>query len=414
MKRLANSLFLTSLFLSPSLLAGDAPRIIIDDKKWGNEKQSPKILDFSFDARVRYEFREEGNLDASHAGTVRLRPGLTFLPDGPFSVFVEGEFTSALLDDFQSGPSPDLEPFTPGNTPIFDPETAELNQAYAQYKKNGFQIRVGRQRYILDNSAFVGNLVWRQNEQTLDAATLSYTGDDYSISYAYANQVNRIFGSDANGLLRELEGDIHLLNGWKKFGDLKVGGYAYLIDFDEAPNNAFLNRASSNTFGGYVKYQGWHAEFAFQTDGDSSNLNRNESIYAHVYYGTTAGNFKLKAGLEHLEEDFYTPLSTVHLFNGFADNFIASRLGIADNPGINDLYVMAGTEVADVHLKGFAHYYTNDSVSQDFGWELDFVAHKQLSEGVHLITKLAYYNGGGGGANDDNIKQASVQLDYSF
>ena len=247
MKRLVYSACLSSVFLSSTLLAGEeAPRIIIDDKKWGNEQKSPKILDFSFDARVRYEFREEGNLDASHAGTVRLRPGLTLLPDGPFSIYAEGEFTTALVEDFLAG-SPDLEPYTPGNTPIFDPETNELNQAYAQYKKNGFQVRVGRQRYILDNSAFVGNLIWWQNEQTLDAATLSYTTDDYAVSYAYANQVNRIFGSDAKGLLKELEGDIHLLNGWKNFGDVKVGGYAYLIDFDEAPNNDFVNRASSNT-----------------------------------------------------------------------------------------------------------------------------------------------------------------------
>ena len=378
------------------------------------EKKSPQILDFSLDARVRYEFREAGNLDASHAGTVRLRPGLTFLPDGPFSIHVDGEFTYALLDDFQVGTpqSANFDPFEVNNTVIADPENEELNQAYAQWKKDGLTVKVGRQRYILDKAAFIGNVGWRQNEQTLDAASMAYKTDDFSVSYAYANRVNRIFGTDGTSVVQALEGDMHIFNGSAKVKDFTLGAYAYLLDLDDAPNNRFADRASSNTYGGYVKYKGLHAEFAIQEDSSNSDFGRGSSNYAHVYYNHQFDGLSLIGGVEYLDANFHTPLATVHAFNGYADRFIGTRLGLADSPGINDLYVGATTKVSDITLKAFAHYFTDDSISEDFGWEIDFVAVKPVFEGAKVLTKLAYYNGGA--TDDDEIKQASIQLDYSF
>jgi len=120
----------------------------------------------------------------------------------------------------------------------------------------------------------------------------------------------------------------------------------------------------------------------------------------------------VKAGLEYLDADFYTPLSTVHLFNGWADRFIGTRLGLADSPGINDFYIHAGTKVSDIHLKGFVHYFYDDSFSEDFGWEVDLVAIKPLNKNTKLISKFAYYDGGA--TVDDDITQVSVQVDYSF
>lgn len=371
-----------------------------------------KYINLSFDARLRYEFREQGLADSSNAGTLRIRPGITFLPDNDLSFFIEGEFTRAIIEDFNSGPQPSLNPSLPGNTNIFDPDTTELNRANVRYAKHGFEAKVGRQRYILDNAAFVGNLIWRQNEQTYDAASLSYTADSFGVSYAYVNRVNRIFGTDADGIVQSLEGDIHLVNGWKKFKDSKVGAYAYLIDIEGASTNSFANRASSNTYGAFLDYKGFHFEYALQVDGGGSNLDRGTTDYAHVYYETHLGSFHVKAGLEYLDADFYTPLSTVHLFNGWADRFIGTRLGLADSPGINDFYIHAGTKVSDIHLKGFVHYFYDDSFSEDFGWEVDLVAIKPLNKNTKLISKFAYYDGGA--TVDDDITQVSVQVDYSF
>lgn len=371
-----------------------------------------EYVNFSLNARLRYEFREEGAADPSHAVTFRVRPGITILPKSDISFFVEGEFTQALVDDFNSGPQVSLSPFTPGNTNILDPETAELNRAFVQYEKDGFLAKVGRQRIIHDSAAFVGNLMWRQNEQTYDAATISYNQENIGLTYSYVNRVNRIFGSDANGIVEAMEGDIHLFNGWTKIGDdLKVGAYTYLMDFDNAASNGFANRASSNTYGGYVDFKGLHAEYALQQDGGDSTLDRGTTDYAHVYYLKKTGNWHFKGGLEYRDTDFYTPLSTVHLFNGFADRFIGQRLGLAgSDPGINNFYVHACTEVANVKLMAFGHYFYDDSFSEDLGWEVDFVAMKALTENLNLVSKIAYFNGQG----DDEITQGSVQLDYSF
>ncbi|MDE0826521.1 MAG: hypothetical protein OSA48_06920 [Akkermansiaceae bacterium] len=51
---------------------------------------------------------------------------------------------------------------------------------------------------IRNNSAFIRNVGWRQNEQTFDAVNLSTGGDDFDISYAYSDRAQRIFGDDAN------------------------------------------------------------------------------------------------------------------------------------------------------------------------------------------------------------------------
>ncbi len=371
-----------------------------------------EYVDFSLDARLRYEFREQGTADSSHAVTFRVRPGIMILPKNDVSFFVEGEFTEALVDDYNSGSQASLSPFTPGNTDILDPETTELNRAFVQYKKNGFLAKVGRQRVILDNAAFVGNLKWRQNEQTYDAATLSYNQESLALTYSYVNRVNRIFGSDATGVVEALEGDVHLLNGWTKIGqDFKVGAYAYLLDFDDAASNRFANRASSNTYGGYIDFKGFHAEYALQQDGGNSTLDRGTTDYANIYYTKKAGNWHFKGGLEYRDSEFYTPLSTVHMFNGFADRFIGQRLGLAaSDPGINNFYVHACTEAAGVKLMAFGHYFYDDSFSEDLGWEVDFVAMKKLTENINLVSKIAYFNG----QDDDGITQGSVQIDYSF
>ena len=92
----------------------------------------PDFLKFSLGARLRYEARNQQGLDASHALTLRARPGLTIFPYSKLSFYVESEHTFALVDDFQvgTGQSANFDPFKAGNTAIVDPENNELNQAF--------------------------------------------------------------------------------------------------------------------------------------------------------------------------------------------------------------------------------------------------------------------------------------------
>ena len=57
---------------------------------------------------------------------------------------------------------------------VADPEATEVNQAYLIY--GGIpdtRLQAGRRAIKLDNQRFVGNVGFRQNEQTFDSATIA-------------------------------------------------------------------------------------------------------------------------------------------------------------------------------------------------------------------------------------------------
>jgi hypothetical protein len=407
------------LGLSSSLLvAGTSEKSALpqEDTKLTAPKSSlaSDLLSFSLDARARYEFREQDGSDASHAGTARFRPGLTLFPKKDLSIFVESEHTFALLDDYQvgTGQSANFSPFNAGNTAISDPESNELNQAYARYRINEFaSVTAGRQRYILDKAAFVGNVGWRQNEQTLDALSIKGSFHGFEYTYAIGDQVNRIFGSDASGAVEALEGTFHLLNGSYKLDAATVGGYVYLMDFDQG------GWASNNTYGAYSDLKtesgDYHLELAFQTEAGSKA--DYDALYGAASWSKKFGSVNVTGGVEYLGDGFITPLSTVHAFNGYADAFIGNRLGLVDTwDGITDIYVGASTKVNDVVLKGTVHAFFDDSLSDQYGWEADLVAVTSISENTKILAKAAYFVGEEGTPFHKDIQQFSIQLDYSF
>ncbi len=406
-------LLLSLLALTPcSLFAGETLPITEEKTEW---------FKFSVEARARIEQRNQQGADNSWAGTFRIRPGFYLGKDEGFAAFVQTEHTLAFIDDYQVGSpqSAQFTPHTPGNTAISDPENNELNQLYAQYKGHGALARVGRQRLIYDNTAFIGNVGWRQNEQTLDAGLLDYKKEAFQLKYAYANRVNRIFGSDASGAVKALEGDAHLFNGSYQFKEHKFTGYAYLMDFSEQQ----FARASNNTFGGSFDFSlcagNLHTELAYQTE--AGNQAEYEDVYGHIYYGKKVNGFSYNFGVEYLGQDFVTPLATVHAFNGFADVFAADRLGLTSGPtqwdGLTDMYASVGTKIpGGVALKGFVHGFFDKDVDQFYGLEFDLVAAKKLSENLKAVAKCAYFFGDNDATNkfDDNVAQSSVELNYTF
>ncbi len=374
------------------------------------------FIKFSLDARVRYEFRNQQSFDASHAGTFRFRPGLEFFGDKPLSFFVQSEHTLAAVRDYQvgTGQSANFSPFVAGNTAIADPENHELNQAFVKYSSNGITAKIGRQRIIRNNAAFVGNVVWRQNEQTYDAVSVEYKKDDLSLFYAYANRVNRIFGTDGTGGIQAWDGNIHILDGSLARGDDKYGAYAYLIDFEAARGGGLSN----NTYGAYANlkesYGSFYLEGAYQTDAGSAA--DHSAFYAHTNFSKKVGSVTYAAGVEYLGNDFRTPLATVHAFNGYADQFIGDRLGLNNTriDGLSDIHLKASTKVAGVVVKAAVHHFRDQSFSEAYGWEADLVLVKPINANAKALAKFAYFFGDDDSAVSTDIGQFSVQLDYSF
>ena len=91
----------------------------------------------TLDARLRYEFSDVEGFQNSNALTMRLRPGFKTSEWNGFSAFAEGEFTGAIIDDYNGG-APGVHPFDPAKSIVADPQNAELNRAFLKY--HGYDI----------------------------------------------------------------------------------------------------------------------------------------------------------------------------------------------------------------------------------------------------------------------------------
>ena len=213
---------------------------------------------------------------------------------------------------------------------VADPKTTEVNRAQLSYKAGDTNITVGRQRIILDTASFVGNVGFRQNEQTFDAIQLVNTSiDGLKASYIYINKVHRIFGDDHPA--GNFTGDTHLANvSFTKLPFATVTGYGYWVDTKQAAalsTKTFGVRAAGNKSINGSSRVTYAAEFAHQNDSATNPFNFSLDYYT-VEAGFVVGTFNVKAGLEVLEGNgtrgFATPLATLHKFQGFADVFLAT------------------------------------------------------------------------------------------
>ncbi len=350
--------------------------------------------------RLRYEYGDQDPLEESHAATLRARVGAKLNEWNGFTGLIELEGTIAADNDSYRAASVDGPA---DHTIIADPESIEMNQLWLGYTFSDTTIKLGRQRIIYDNARFVGNVGWRQNEQTFDAVNVtSRIIPDTTLSYTYINRVNRIFGSQRKAAAgqNDFESNSHLFNvGYTGIPHTKLVGYAYLLDLENKAGHA----QSNNTFG--LSLTGTYpiteafklkflAEYARQTDAADSPLDYSADYY-HLFVGGVFERFDLGIGFESLGTDdgvpFRTPLATLHAFNGFADKFLGTPPG-----GLQDLYVSAGVKLpAGFVLKaGFHHFFADDDDfgADDYGNEIDLVLIKKFNENITFLSKFAYYD----------------------
>ncbi len=363
----------------------------------------------SLNMRLRYEHVDQPATDAD-ALTLRTRLGYTTASYHGFTAGAEAQNTTAIVDDYR-------EPGTPvnGHSIVADPEVTEVSQAWIGYANKDYasSAKVGRQVIILDNARFVGNVAWRQNMQTFDAASLKNSSiDKLDLTYAYLWKVKRIFG----GNLPDLDSKSHLFNA--AYAGLPVGkltGYAYLLDFDNAAASSSatygLSLTGSKPVGDGGVTLGYRAEYATQSDYGSNAANYDADYYVAEL---TAGykGFSLKVGYEVLGSDsgaaaFQTPLATGHAFNGWADLFLTTP-----NTGLRDTYVALSAPIpGGIKATVAYHKFEADSGGADYGDELDFVATYKINKNLGLIAKIALYDADTFGVDTDKF---SLQADYAF
>ncbi|MEN8198834.1 MAG: alginate export family protein [Thermodesulfobacteriota bacterium] len=338
----------------------------------------------NLDMRLRYEYVDQDNiLDDANAFTLRTRLGYKTANFMGFAAMVEMENNAPIVEDYNSGPG--------GNNKteysvVADQEATEVNQAFLEFDAiPATPLKVGRQRIILDNARFVGNVGFRQLEQTFDAARIENSSiQDTTLLYSYVDNVRNIFSTDEDTRS-------HLINlhysGWQ-FGTFT--GYGYLLEFPDKEAN------SQQTYG--LRFAGstaltdakilYAAEYAQQSDykdGDGGI----DGDYYHIMLGSSLHGITGKIGYEVLGSDEYsgfeTPFATKHAFNGWADTFLNTP-----TQGLRDGYLMVGGKVADINLKGIYHDFQADSGGADYGQEWDLSATYGFLE--HYTVGLIYAN----------------------
>jgi hypothetical protein len=133
------------------------------DAKYGQVK---------FDLRYRYENAntEGGSRKTANADTVRLRIGYLTPKFAGFQAYTEYEGNQDVFSNSYNS----LRNGKGQYDVIADPQQNELNQFWFTYSGLAdTEFKVGRQRIKIDNDRFIGNVGWRQMEQTFDAVTVT-------------------------------------------------------------------------------------------------------------------------------------------------------------------------------------------------------------------------------------------------
>ncbi len=381
---LRTALATTLLLISASpALAADSLKTAFTEGDWG--------LNF----RWRFEDVNQDPFNKDATGIpLRARLNFTTADLNGFSFKIEYDYIFGFcIDTYNQGGGN-----TPGNGDfpvIADPDGGDLNQLYLQYKKGGGLFKAGRQRIIYDNARFVGNVGWRQNEQTFDAIYFDYkTNNGLDIRYAYVANVNRIFGNDVPA--GDHDNNTSLLNLSYNFTDIgKLTGYYY--DIDDKDDAAFSNISWGLRYIGTYQSNGAKFGYALEFASQRDAANNPVSYHANYWRADLSVGFKpatVYAGYESLGGDdskagqaFRTPLATLHAFNGWADKFLKTP-----EAGLNDAFIGVKGKLGKWNWNVVYHDFSAQSGSADFGTEWDASIARKLNQHYSVLFKAASFD----------------------
>lgn len=369
---------------------------------------------FHLDGRIRFETADfSGNANTAEALSWRNRLGAEFSFGQGWSVLVEGEHVFHLIDDFNDTVN--------GQTQfpvIADPEATELNRLQLAHASDGRSFVLGRQRMVIGDSRYVGNVGYRQNEQTFDAVRLDFeTAGGIEFGYAYLDRVHRIFGDDSPA--GEWDLDTHLVTASSALGAGTLSFTGLWFENQDVPGMSsqtlaiqwsHVHALESGQFDYYV-------EFANQTDYGNATGPGYDLSALRLQLRMRGERFGGWVGLESLDGNgmrgFATPLATLHKFQGFADVF----LGTPAN-GIRDVYFGGSAGFGDGALFSNRsvnvvwHHFEAENGGADFGSELNIVFNGRVTERVGFQLKYADFDGATGGPV--SRERLALALSYSY
>lgn len=380
----------------------------------------------SLGVRYRYERVDQDDpasiTHKANAHTVRTHLGYRTGVWSGFSAFAQAE-------DITDLGSEDYNNTFNGHTRypvVADPDGTEVNQAYLAYTGiPATTLRYGRQAIKLDNDRWVGDVGWRQNQQTFDALyAQNQSLPGLTLTYARVTNVNRIFGEDTPNTAFANTGDFdmrsHLANvRWAWAPGHAVTAYGYWLDFEqdfdaESTRTLGLRMTGAVPLGGAGGSPGggslgggsvpgapgpallYTAEYARQADHAD-----NPDDFGLDYYlaeaGVRTGGVSVKLGYEVLEggggmtdmRAVQSPLATLHAFNGWTDRFLRTP-----GDGLEDRYITVGGPVPGWGVDWLVRYddYRAEDAGTDYGSEWGAQLSKTFAQRYTLGVKYARYD----------------------
>jgi hypothetical protein len=305
---------------------------------------------------------------------------------------------------------------------IPDPDSEELNQAYAGWMRAGgdglagTRAVIGRQRISYDNERWVGPGTFRQNDQTFDAVSVETREiAGLALRYAYTNRVNRVLGNNPNG---RWNSDSHFMGASTTLVPFGLTtAYAYLLDLHPVPQ--FSSATYGARYDGLVESGdfslGLEAEVARQYD-HARNPNNFALTYALARPSLKWRGSMLAAGWEHLGGNgtvaVQTPLATLHRHNGWADVFTVTPAN-----GLRDLHVRFLQELPDAgpiknpKLDVRYHDFAATRGGADYGTEFDADLNATVLGRVTAGVRFARYNAK---SFDSDTKKMWLYLEFQY
>ncbi|MBS94521.1 MAG: hypothetical protein CL799_08800 [Chromatiales bacterium] len=369
----------------------------------------------SLSLRYRYETVDD-DAKTRDATASTLKTSLTIAPKGDNWSFL------AQIDNVSRIGNDRFNDTRNGETTypkVVDPDGTDINQFFVSY--TGFKdttLAAGRQRITRANQRFIGGIIWRQNEQTYDAASVSYDNDKLDLYYSYISNVERLYGPDSGTPLDNLDSETHLLDALYTISPtLKIFGYGYFMDFEsDAPTLSnqtiglrVTGKAGSED-GVNVDYQ---VEFASQEDHGDNPIDYDANYYL-LDATLNVSDFGFRAGYEVLEGDddageaFRTPLATLHKFQGWADKFLTTP-----DAGIEDAYIGATAKFLGGKFSLTYHDFSAETGSADWGDEIDISMLWKIGKQYSVLLKAAEFDADSEGGMTDATK-VWVQLQASW
>jgi hypothetical protein len=366
------------------------------------------------DVRYRFEFvDQDGRSSNAKANTLRTRAGLETGRFYGLGVGFDVEWIEAIgSEKFNNTIN--------GKTQypvVADPDDEQINQLYIVSENTlpDSLFKLGRQKIIWDNARFIGNVGFRQNEQTFDAFRGIVTAlPDTALEYVYLEEVRRIFGTDSP--VGEFGLNSHGIRAqYSGFEPVTITPFALLLDYDPSSQAGLDSQSYGVLLGGSrslgdhwsILYEG---SLAYQEDY-ADNPADFDLWYYRIEPGIAYDGIKLKAGYEVLEGDgtnaFQTPLATLHKFNGFTDQFLTTP-----PDGLEDLYLSLAAPLpgegwlADLTFKAGYHQYWAEKGGSHYGWEWDAGVFKKIAVGFgtfNLGVQYASYDADNFSSDTDKL-----------